>query len=107
MQEAAVVFTIQTANGPTTVSADVSQTQAQRVLRFARTLASASERPHLAPREKQVLHGLGDGRAYKEIANDLGISIDTVRTYVRSLYRKLGAHSVTEALRAARTHALI
>lgn len=108
MQSSAVVFTINTPNGPETVSADVSQTQAERVLRYARTLAQAAgRRPHLSPREKQVLAHLGDGRSYKEIASDLELSIDTIRTYVRSLYRKLGAHSVTEALRLARSFALI
>ena len=53
---------------------------------------------HLAPRECQVLSGLVGGRSYKQIAADLGVSIDTVRTYIRSLYRKLDVHSATEAI---------
>ncbi|HVK76267.1 MAG TPA: LuxR C-terminal-related transcriptional regulator [Kofleriaceae bacterium] len=61
----------------------------------------------LARREHQVLAGLVDGRSYKQIAAGLGVSIDTVRTYVRSLYRKLRVHSATEAVARAVREGLI
>lgn len=56
----------------------------------------------LSPREQQVLAGFVAGKSYKEVASELAISIDTVRTYVRTLYKKLQVHSVAAAV----THAL-
>jgi DNA-binding NarL/FixJ family response regulator len=52
----------------------------------------------LTTREQQVLDLLIDGKAYKEIAHDLGVSIDTVRTHVRKVYDKLHIHSRTEII---------
>ena len=105
---AAVKFVVQTPEGPVEIEADVTKSQARRVIDYAKSLqASGEERPRLSPREKQVLRTLASGLSYKQVAGELGISIDTVRTYVRSLYRKLGAHSVTEAIARARELALV
>jgi DNA-binding NarL/FixJ family response regulator len=57
--------------------------------------------PLLSDRELDVLRGLVDGLAYKQVADRLGISIDTVRTHVRGLYKKLHVHSVGEAVSRA------
>lgn len=47
----------------------------------------------LTARESEVLHYLILGKAPKEIAQDLNISVNTVRNHVKSVYRKAGAHS--------------
>lgn len=52
----------------------------------------------LAPRQQQILALLSSGKTYKEVGEYLGISIDTVRTYIRRLYSKLNAHSIAEAV---------
>ena len=52
----------------------------------------------LTTRERDVLRGLVQGLAYKQVADRLGISIDTVRTHIRATYRKLQVHSVAEAV---------
>ena len=52
----------------------------------------------LSPREGQVLALLSTGRTYRETGEHLGISLDTVRTYVRRMYRVLEAHSIFEAV---------
>ena len=52
----------------------------------------------LAQREREVLESLAAGRTYKEIASHLGVSKDTVRTYIRRLYEKLRIHSRNEAV---------
>ena len=57
--------------------------------------------PNLTPRELEVLQKLTDGLAYKEIADDLGIRMSTVQSFIRSLYRKLRVHSATEAVSMA------
>jgi DNA-binding NarL/FixJ family response regulator len=47
----------------------------------------------LGPREREVLELLAAGAMYKEVAKRLGISINTVLTYVRRIYRKLHVNS--------------
>ncbi len=54
--------------------------------------------PHLSPREEAVLNLLSKGYTYKQIADELGISIDTIRTYLRRIYEKLHVQSRTEAV---------
>ena len=49
-------------------------------------------------REQEILNALAKGYAYKEIAAQLYISIETVRTYLRKIYEKLQVHSKVEAL---------
>ena len=57
-----------------------------------------SDVQHLTPREKATLAQLAEGHRYKEIADHLSISLDTVREYVRSIYGKLHVNSRTEAV---------
>jgi DNA-binding NarL/FixJ family response regulator len=52
----------------------------------------------LAPREIEVLHLLSTGRPYKQIADELDLSMGTIRTYVRRLYGKLQVNCRTEAV---------
>jgi DNA-binding NarL/FixJ family response regulator len=51
----------------------------------------------LSPREQQVLELLAKGAAYKDIAHQLSISIETVRMNVKHIYAKLHVHSRGEA----------
>ena len=52
----------------------------------------------LTPREQEVLELLSHGFLYKEIADKLHISFETVHTYVRRIYEKLHVRSRTEAV---------
>jgi DNA-binding NarL/FixJ family response regulator len=52
----------------------------------------------LSSREQEILEALAKGYRYKEIADKLFISIDTVRSHIRKIYEKLQVHSRTEAL---------
>jgi len=72
---------------------------ARRVVQFFN--APAKEDPavaRLTPGEREFLDQLANGYAYKEIADRMKISIDTVRSYVRTVYEKLHVHSRTEAV---------
>ncbi len=51
----------------------------------------------LSPREGEILAQLSRGARYKEIAESLHISIETVRTHLRRIYQKLHVTSRTEA----------
>ncbi|AZF05537.1 helix-turn-helix transcriptional regulator [Pseudomonas sp. R5-89-07] len=46
--------------------------------------------PQLSPRENDVAQGFGEGKTYKEVARDLGLSPNTVRHHLRVIYSKLG-----------------
>lgn len=52
----------------------------------------------LTRREQELLELLAQGFRYKEIADKLFLSIDTIRTHVRNIYRKLEVQSRAEAL---------
>jgi LuxR family transcriptional regulator, maltose regulon positive regulatory protein len=63
--------------------------------------------PPLTAREVDVLRGLANGESYLDIAHDLYITQNTVKTHVASLYRKLNAGRRPEALRTARRLGLL
>jgi DNA-binding NarL/FixJ family response regulator len=72
---------------------------ARRVVQFFRTVKPPSaEIDRLTPREKDILNQLAEGFRYKEIVDNLGMSLDTVRTHIRNIYEKLHVHSRTEAV---------
>jgi DNA-binding NarL/FixJ family response regulator len=52
----------------------------------------------LTLREQEVLQLLAKGRLQKNIATTLGISVNTLRTHLRSIYEKLHVHSRSEAM---------
>ena len=65
---------------------------------FQKTSASAQPSENLSPREQEVLDCLSHGFLYKEIAEKLGISYETVHTYIRRIYEKLQVRTRTEAV---------
>jgi len=69
--------------------------------------AADGARVDLTPRESQVLRCLVKGMSYKAVAGALGISIDTVRSHIRTVYGKLQVHSVAEAVRRALREGLV
>ena len=58
----------------------------------------ANELSELSEREQQVLDLLAQGLIYKEIGEKLGISYETVHTYIRRIYEKLQVRTRTEAV---------
>ena len=52
----------------------------------------------LSEREKEILNHLSKGLRYKEIADQLYLSTETVRTHIRNIYEKLQVNSRTAAL---------
>lgn len=61
----------------------------------------------LSERELEVLSLLAAGRLNKEIAEDLSVSLGTVKTHTNNLYRKLGARNRAEAIARARALQLL
>jgi DNA-binding NarL/FixJ family response regulator len=65
---------------------------------FQRVGASPQSTENLSPREQEVLDHLAQGFLYKEIADKLGVSYETVHTYIRRIYEKLQVRTRTEAV---------
>ena len=65
---------------------------------FQQTAASAQSTENLSPREQEVLDFLSHGFLYKEIAEKMGVSYETVHTYIRRIYEKLQVRTRTEAV---------
>ena len=65
---------------------------------FQRSGPSSSPSENLSQREQEVLECLSQGFLYKEIAEKLGISYETVHTYIRRIYEKLQVRTRTEAV---------
>lgn len=61
----------------------------------------------LSPRENEVLRGICKGQSNKEIARDLELQEVTIKLYVKTLSRKLGARNRTHAAMIARDMALV
>jgi ATP/maltotriose-dependent transcriptional regulator MalT len=64
-------------------------------------------RPTLSPRERDVLYELARGSTYADIAANLFVSANTVKTHVSSLYGKLSVNRRSAALAAARSMDLL
>ena len=56
---------------------------------------------HLTPHEVRILGLLVEGHNYQTSANELGVSINTIRFHMRSIYEKLQVHSKSEAVSKA------
>jgi DNA-binding NarL/FixJ family response regulator len=59
---------------------------------------AGGETVELSPREREVLELLARGYLYKEIAEQLKISVQTVNTYIRRIYEKLHVRSRAQAV---------
>ncbi|CAN5364904.1 response regulator transcription factor [soil metagenome] len=64
---------------------------------FRRTPVSNDASENLTPREEQVLRLVSRGLINKEIADELGITVETVRQHLKNIYTKLHVRSRTEA----------
>jgi len=65
------------------------------------TVTPSPGRLTLSEREQDVLRGLVNGRSYRQVAEDLGLAHNTIRSHVRAIYKKLQVHSVAEAVSRA------
>jgi PAS domain S-box-containing protein len=63
--------------------------------------------PHLTPRQSEVLRLLEHGRSTEQIAEQLHLSVETVRNHVRAVLRALDVHSRLEAVAVARREHLV
>src|SRR5436190_20780035 len=81
-------------NGGSPMSSQI----ARKVIASFQQKNSIDETNILTPKEKEILKELSKGLRYKEIADEMKISIETVRSHARKIYEKLQVQSRTEAL---------
>ncbi|HVZ55511.1 MAG TPA: response regulator transcription factor [Chitinophagaceae bacterium] len=71
---------------------------ARKVIESFQRKDSIEETPLLTPKEKQVLKALAKGLRYKEIADEMNVGLETIRSHARKIYEKLQVQSRTEAI---------
>jgi DNA-binding NarL/FixJ family response regulator len=74
---------------------------ARKVVQWFQTKPPSGDDAHresLSPREHEILRLLARGKAYKEMADVLGVSLGTINTHVRRIYQKLQVSSRSEAV---------
>lgn len=74
-----------------------SQIARKVVQAFQHLGKSRQEIEALTERETEILSHLAKGHHDKEIADQLFVSVETIRTHIRNIYKKLHVHSRTEA----------
>jgi DNA-binding NarL/FixJ family response regulator len=76
----------------------MSSSIARKVVQSFHAQALEPGAPALSEREQQVLELLARGFPYKHVAEQMSITVGTVRTYIQRIYEKLHVHSRTEAV---------
>ena len=88
--------------------APMSPVVARKVIDLFREFRPPAEAEfHLTPHETKVLRMLVDGYNYKTLADELGVSINTISFHMRHIYEKLQVHSKSEAVSKALRQRLI
>lgn len=64
------------------------------------------EREGLTPRESQVVSLIVAGRTNQQIAEECHVTLNTVKTYIRTAYQKMGVYSRTQAVVWCLAHGL-
>ena len=92
---------VQNGGSPMTTHIARKVVQSFQASAAAAPAVAAEPSEDLSPREQEVLDLLSQGFMYKEISDQLGISFETVRTYIRRIYEKLHVRTRTEAVAKA------
>jgi DNA-binding NarL/FixJ family response regulator len=61
----------------------------------------------LSKRETQILEQIADGKSRSQVARDLFIDLETVRSHIKNIYLKLDVNSRADAIKTARENKLI
>ena len=88
--------------------APMSPDVARRVVALFREIRPPAETGHqLTPHEIRILKLLVEGHNYKTAADELDVSINTIRFHMRSIYEKLQVHSKSAAVSKALRHRIV
>jgi DNA-binding NarL/FixJ family response regulator len=79
----------------------LSPSIAKRVVRFFQTHQAPTLPQNLTEKEKETLLHLADGKSYKMIAHLQHVTLETVKTHMKNIYRKLHVNNGSEAVAKA------
>ncbi len=80
---------------------------ARRVINLFREIKPPKQATHeLTPHEVRLLRMLVEGHSYKTAANELHVSVNTIKFHLRHIYEKLQVHTKSEAVAKALRHGL-
>ena len=79
--------------------APMSPQIARKVINYFKPEKKREKISVLSDKEKEVVVGLVDGLSYKQIADRLFISVETVNSHIKSIYKKLHVHSKIEVIK--------
>ncbi len=81
----------------------MSSSIARKVVTFLQNQETITKDPEvlLTEREKEILQDLTRGNSYKMIADNLNLSVDTIRYHINKIYKKLHVHNQSEAVAIA------
>ena len=79
--------------------ASMSPQIARNVIEFFQTPSKKEPESVLTDKEKEIVMGLVEGLSYQMIADQSYISIETVRSHIKNIYRKLEVHSKAELIK--------
>jgi DNA-binding NarL/FixJ family response regulator len=75
---------------------------ARAILKKLNLINNVHNHHPLTPKEYQVLQMIASGKSLKSVANELGNATSTISGYTKSIYKKLGVNSMTQATYYAR-----
>jgi DNA-binding NarL/FixJ family response regulator len=81
-------------NGGSPMNAEIAK---KLVTRFQKPVLPQNEY-HLTPKEQQVLELMSKGYLYKEIADELNNTVNTIKQHIRHIYEKLHVQNKAEAI---------
>ena len=82
-------------SGGSPLSPVIARQVLKRLIPARPTLSAEAQ---LTPREAEILNAIARGFTYAETANLLHLSVQTVHTHLKNIYKKLAVHSKTEAV---------
>ena len=99
---------IETLNGGAAMNPSIAM-KTLKLLRHPIEIVNKSEQEEikLTPREVDVLEQLSKGLSYNAIADNLILSVGTVRKHIENIYKKLQVHNKLEAVQKAKKNKII
>jgi len=79
--------------------APMSPQIARKVIHYFQPKKSKEIKSPLTSKEKEIVVGLVDGLSYKMIADRMYISVETVRSHIKNIYKKLHVHNKADVIR--------
>jgi DNA-binding NarL/FixJ family response regulator len=85
----------------------LSPSVAKRVVRFFHSYSMPADQYNLTAKETETMQYLADGKSYKMIADTMHVTLETVKSHMKNIYRKLHVNNGSEAVAKAIRHGIV